>query len=103
MKTISLRLYVAGQSTYGLEARENLQALIDAFVGYTFNVEVIDVLENPKAAIEDRVIASPTLIKTQPLPTCRIVGDLSDTNRVIRALSLRPEDMGAKSESNASQ
>ncbi len=92
MKTIVLRLYLTGQSAYGLEARSNLRALIKEFTDYNFELEVLDVLEDPQMAIEDKVIATPTLIKRQPLPTCRIVGDLSDKARVVRALSLRPAD-----------
>lgn len=89
MKSIRLRLFVTGQSAYGLEARENLEALIQAFPEYDFEIDVVDVLENPERAIADKVIATPTLIKHNPPPSCRIVGDLSNRMRVVRALSLR--------------
>lgn len=91
MKSIELRLYVTGQSAYGLEARENLDALIQAYPAYDFQLEVVDVLESPERAIVDKVIATPTLIKHNPLPSCRIVGDLSNRMRVVRALSLRDD------------
>lgn len=91
MKSIKLRLFVTGQSAYGLEARENLEALTRAYAQYEFDVEVVDVLENPQLAITDKVIATPTLIKHNPLPACRVVGDLSNRARVVRALGLRSD------------
>lgn len=92
MKTIGLKLYLVGQGAFGQEARENLLALEKTFPNYEFEVEVIDVLENPERAVEDRVIATPTVIKHTPLPVCRIVGDLSDRERVISALALRAQE-----------
>ncbi len=89
MRTIGLKLFLVGQGAFGQEARDNLTALEELFPDYQFDVDVIDVLENPERAVEDRVIATPTLIKYTPLPVCRIVGDLSDRERVISALGLR--------------
>ncbi len=89
MKRIGLKLFLVGQGAFGQEARDNLGALEKMFPEYTFDVEVIDVLESPERAVEDRVIATPTVIKYAPLPVCRIVGDLSDRRRVISAMGLR--------------
>lgn len=101
MKTLGLKLFLVGQGAFGQEARDNLEALAKKFPEYEFDLEVIDVLENPERAVEDRVIATPTLIKYTPMPVCRIVGDLSDRQRVISALGLRAmEADGAKKPEN---
>lgn len=88
VKTISLRLYIVGDSTFSRTALSNLENLAKRFSDYEFRLEVIDILENPDRATEEKVIATPTLVKHLPAPTCRVVGDLSATDAVVRALSL---------------
>lgn len=92
MKRIALKLFVTGQSSYGNMAIENLNELMRNFSEYQFEVEVIDVLENPQLASTEKILATPTLIKRQPPPACRIIGDLSQKERVLTALNLQAQD-----------
>lgn len=87
MATLSLKLFVAGQTAASLAARANLRRLCESGVVGS-EVVVVDVLVDPAAAEADGVLATPTLIRLEPLPQRRIVGDLSDTARVLRALDL---------------
>jgi circadian clock protein KaiB len=66
----------------------NLQRIIDEWAPYEFEIVVIDVLENPQIAEEEKILATPTLIKESPSPLKRIIGDLSDTAKVLRGLDI---------------
>jgi circadian clock protein KaiB len=82
----SFRLYVAGQSPKSLRAYANLTALCQAhFVG-RYEIEVIDLVDEPSRAINDDIIAIPTLVRRRPEPQRTIIGDLSNTARVLDAL-----------------
>jgi circadian clock protein KaiB len=83
-----LCVYVAGQSPKSLRARANLQRLCEEHLPGNFEIEVIDVAEHPSLARRDQIVAIPTLIRVRPLPTRRIVGDLSNTDRVLIGLQL---------------
>jgi len=86
-----LRLYVAGQSPKSIRAVENLRRVCDEYLSGRYRVEVIDLIENPKLARGDEIIAVPTLVRRLPEPIRTIIGDLSDTDQVLVGLQLRPE------------
>lgn len=83
-----LRLYVAGQSPKSVRAIENLRQVCDDYLAGRYRVQVIDLLENPRLARGDEIIAVPTLIRALPHPIRTIIGDLSDTDQVLVGLQL---------------
>lgn len=88
--TYDLRLYIAGQSPRSARALENLRTICDEHLVGRYRVEVIDLQENPALARSDEIVAVPTLIRKLPAPIRRIIGDLSDTDRVLVGLQVRP-------------
>ena len=86
-----LQLYITGQTPRSLQSVENLRALCDKYLPGQFDLEVIDIYQQPAMAKEGQIIAAPTLVKSMPLPLRRLVGDFSDKERVILGLDLRPE------------
>jgi circadian clock protein KaiB len=84
-----LRLYVTGQTPRSLRSVENLRALCDKYIPGQFELEVVDIYQQPAMAAAGQIIAAPTLIKSMPLPLRRLVGDFSDQKRVILGLDLR--------------
>ena len=84
-----LRLYVAGQSPKSLRAIENLRKVCEEHLAGRYRVELIDLLENPKLARGDEIIAVPTLVRKLPEPVRKIIGDLSDTEKLLVGLQLR--------------
>ncbi len=88
--TWTLRLYVAGQTVRSLRALENLTALCKEYLVGRYNIEVIDLLRDPQLARGDQIVAVPTLVRRRPRPLRRVVGDLSQTDRVLIGLDLRP-------------
>ncbi len=86
---IKLRLYVAGQSPKCVRAIENLAIVCREHLAGRYHLEVIDILENPALARGDEVIAVPTLVKRFPAPVRRIIGDMSDTDKVLVGLQVR--------------
>jgi circadian clock protein KaiB len=84
-----LRLYVAGQSPRSVRALDNLRKVCDEHLAGRYRVEVIDLLENPALARGDEIIAVPTLVRKLPEPIRKIIGDLSDTERVLVGLQVR--------------
>ena len=91
-----LRLYVAGQTSRSLEAFDNLTRLCEERLKGHYNIEIIDLLKNPGLAENDQILAIPTMVRKLPLPVRRIVGDLSDTERVLVGLDLREKPDGAE-------
>jgi len=85
-----LVLYVTGQSPKCLRAAENLRRACDEHLAGQYTIEVIDLLENPRLAADDQILAVPTVVRKLPQPIRKIVGDLSDTERVLVGLQLRP-------------
>ncbi len=85
-----LKLYVAGSSTRATTAIENLRRICEQELRGKYALEVIDVLEHPEAAEQDRVLATPTLIKQLPPPIRRVIGDLSDKEKVLLGLEVQP-------------
>lgn len=84
---LKLRLYVAGRAPNSLAAITNLRSLLPKS-GVLIEVEIVDVLAEPARALVDRIVVSPTLVRVAPLPTARVVGNLSDLAAVRRALGL---------------
>ncbi len=85
-----LRLYVAGQTPRSLEAFANLKKICEEHLKGSYSIEVIDLLVNPKLARGDQILAIPTLVRKLPEPIRKIIGTLSDTERVLIGLDLRP-------------
>ena len=86
-----LRLYIAGQSPKSILAIENLRTVCDEHLPGRYRIEVVDLLENPELARGEGIIAVPTLVRRVPLPVRTLIGDLSDTDRVLVGLQLRPD------------
>ena len=89
-ETWHLRLYVAGESPKSLEAFTNLKRFCETHLADRYVIEVVDLLENPRLARGDEIVAIPTLVRQLPAPMRKIIGDLSDTDRVMVGLQLRP-------------
>jgi circadian clock protein KaiB len=85
-----LRLYVAGQTPKSLQAFANLKKLCEEHLQGRYGIEIIDLLENPQLAEGDQILAIPTLVRKLPEPIKKIIGDLSETERVLIGLDLRP-------------
>jgi circadian clock protein KaiB len=88
-----LRLYVAGQSPASLDAFANLKRLCEEHLAGRYEIEIVDLIEQPTRARSDDVVAIPTLVRHLPAPTRRIIGDLSNTERVLSHLRL-PQGSG---------
>lgn len=95
-ETWELRLYVAGRSPKSVAAFANLKRLCDEHLSGRYRIEVLDLLENPQLAAGDQIVAIPTLIRKLPEPLRRIVGDLSDAERTLVGLQLRPAAAGTR-------
>jgi circadian clock protein KaiB len=89
MERYLLKLYVTGQTPRSLRATANLRRLCEEELGGRYEMVVIDVLERPQLAEDDKILATPTVVKELPLPIRRIIGDLSDSERVLLGLDLR--------------
>ncbi len=90
-----LRLYVAGQTAKSLKALTNLRRFCEEHLAGRYDIEVIDLVQNPKLAAGDQILAIPTLVRKLPEPLKRIIGDLSDTEKVLVGLDIRPRDAAA--------
>lgn len=85
-----LRLYVAGQSPRSALALRNLEAMCQEHLAGRYQIEVIDLLKQPGLARNDQIVALPTLVRRLPPPMKKIIGDLSNQERVLIGLDLRP-------------
>src|SRR5690242_4972746 len=86
----NLRLYVAGQTPRSLTAFKNLKEICEEYLKGQYHIEVIDLLENPTLARGDQILAIPTLVRKLPQPIRKIIGDLSNTERVLVGLDIQP-------------
>jgi circadian clock protein KaiB len=86
----NLKLYVAGESTKCLAAMRNLNRFCEAHLAGRYHVQVIDLLENPRLARDDQILAIPTLVRKLPEPLRKIVGDLSNAERMLVGFDLQP-------------
>jgi circadian clock protein KaiB len=91
-KLWQLRLYVAGQTPKSLAAFSNLKEICQTHLDGQYRIEVIDLLKRPHLSKGDQILAIPTLVRKLPQPVRKIIGDLSDANRVLIGLDLRPAD-----------
>ena len=89
-ETWELRLYVTGRSPKCLRAIENLRLVCEQYLRGRYHIEVVDLLENPRLAAYEQILAVPTLVRQLPLPIRKVVGDLSDTDRLLAGLQLPP-------------
>ena len=85
-----LRLYVAGQTPKSLTALSNLKRICENHLKDRYHIEVIDLVEQPQLSKGDQILAIPTLVRKLPQPVRKIIGDLSNTERVLVGLDLRP-------------
>ena len=95
---LKLKLYVAGQTPKSLAALSNLKKICDEHLKGKYHVEVIDLMKNPQLAQGDQILAIPTLVKKLPVPVRKIIGDLSNTDRVLIGLDLTNEGGGSRAE-----
>jgi circadian clock protein KaiB len=89
-KAWELRLYVAGQTAKSAAAFANLKKICEEHLAGEYRIEVIDLLENPRLAQDDQIVAIPTLVRKLPHPVRKIIGDLANTERTLVGLQLRP-------------
>jgi len=87
---VVLRLYVAGRAPNSMQAIANLDAICAEYLKEGHKLEVVDVLENPRRAMAEGVLVTPSLTKLSPQPVAQVVGNLSDKMRVLLALGLKP-------------
>jgi circadian clock protein KaiB len=87
--TWELRLYVAGQTAKSLQAFANLKRICEDHLDGKYKIEVVDLMKNPELAKGDQIFALPTLVRKLPEPVRKIIGDLSNTERVLVGLDLR--------------
>ena len=84
-----LRLYIAGHSPKAIEAFTNLKKICEAHLAGQYQIEIVDLLESPQLARGDQILATPTLVRRLPEPVKKIIGDLSNTERVLVGLNIR--------------
>lgn len=94
-KRYELRLYVTGTSPRSGQAIANVRALCEEFLPGRYDLEVIDIFQQPGRAVTEQIIAAPTLIKITPKPARRLIGDLSDRHKVLAGLNLAGRAVGA--------
>ena len=86
----NLRLYVAGQTPRSMTAFQNLKNICEEYLKGQYHIEVVDLIENPTLARGDQILAVPTLVRKLPQPIRKIIGDLSNTERVLVGLDIQP-------------
>lgn len=91
-----LRLYVAGVNSKSSRAIANIRRICEQYLAGRYDLEVVDLYQNPVLAKGHQIIAVPTLIKSLPAPLRKFVGDMSDTQRILVGLDLRPKDAGGR-------
>jgi circadian clock protein KaiB len=85
-----LRLYVAGETARSVAAVQNLKRLCEQYLAGKYRIEVVDLLVHPQLARGDQIVAIPTLVRKLPAPIRKVIGDLSNTERALVGLQLRP-------------
>ncbi len=84
-----LRLYIAAQTPKSIVAITNLKKICDTYLDGKYKLEVIDLVKNPQLGMKDQILAIPTLVRSLPTPIKKIIGDLSDTQRVLVGLDIQ--------------
>ncbi|MEQ8277306.1 MAG: circadian clock protein KaiB [Deltaproteobacteria bacterium] len=98
MNRFILKLYITGNTPRSERAIENLERICRVELEGKYEMQVFDIIERPQLAEDERILATPTLIKSLPLPLRRIIGDLSDTEKVLLGLDLQPSPTGGYEE-----
>lgn len=83
-----LQLYVSGMAPKSMDAIENIKKICDKYLNGAYQLEIIDIYKNPEIAAEEQIVFSPSLVKLLPLPRKTLIGTLSDTGKVIKALGI---------------
>jgi len=91
-KKWNLRLYIAGQTPKSMVALANLRRICEEHMNGRYTIEIIDLMANPRLAQQDQIVAIPTLVREIPSPLKRIIGDLSNTERVLMGLDVVPRE-----------
>jgi circadian clock protein KaiB len=91
-KKWNLRLYIAGQTPKSMVALANLRRICEQHMDGRYTIEIIDLMANPRLAQQDQIVAIPTLVRELPSPLKRIIGDLSNTERVLVGLDVIPRE-----------
>jgi circadian clock protein KaiB len=99
---MKLRLYVAGQTPKSMAALSNLKRICTEHLDEKYELEVIDLIKNPQLAQGDQILAIPTLVRNLPVPIRKIIGDLSNVDRVLVGLDLRGSDRESPKDSPSS-
>jgi circadian clock protein KaiB len=94
-----LYLYVTGMTQKSTNAIANVQELCERYLPGVYELQIIDIYQQPKLAKKEQIIATPTLIKKLPLPIRRLIGDMSDTERFLAGIDLRPKTEDRRQES----
>lgn len=89
---LKLRLYIAGKTPNSLLALKNVQKICVDHIQDRYELEIVDLLENPKLSEEDQVLVIPTLVRKYPHPVRKIIGDLSNTEDILQRIGLNPKD-----------
>jgi circadian clock protein KaiB len=89
-EVMTLRLYIAGQTPRSTAAFANLKRICEEHLAGRYQIEVIDLIQSPQLAQGDQILAVPTLVRRLPEPIRKIIGDLSNTERVLVGLDIRP-------------
>lgn len=84
---LQLRLYIAGSAPNSLRANGNAKAICEEYFQGVYSLEVVDIIAAPRRALADGIIVTPTLLRLAPLPVLRVIGNLSDTDRVLMVLA----------------
>jgi circadian clock protein KaiB len=92
-RTWELRLYVAGPTSKSIAALRNLEQICEEHLAGRYRIEVVDLMKNPQLARGDQILAVPTLVRKLPMPIRKIIGTLSNTERVLVGLDLRPYEL----------
>lgn len=87
-----LRLYIVGQTPKSVAALENLKKICEDHLQGQYEIETVDLLQNPSRARNDQILAIPTLVRSLPSPVVHLIGDLSDTQKVLVGLEVKPQD-----------
>jgi len=89
-KSWNLRLYIAGQTPKSITALTNLKKICDQHLANQYNIEIIDLVRHPELARKDQILAIPTLVRSLPPPLKKIIGDLSNSEKVLLGLDMEP-------------
>lgn len=84
-----LRLFITGQSAISLKAKDNLYSFCESYLKDSYELKVIDVLKEPESAENEKILATPTVIKDQPTPSLRVIGDMTAYDKISQGLNIQ--------------